>query len=246
MDAQGVVRFLTVQGETGRATTVPTGGGRRSTFAVSPDDQRIAVVVSDYTSNGVALKLYVEDLNGGTNHLDLFTSSGAFGLWPIGWHGTDNLVVAKVQACVGGVGLGGNGPLEFHVVDPASAARRYTIGNATCIIAGPASPGGAVCETSTQANVVNWTAVTTRSIPLQGAAAAYISPDGNHVALVTGPGTAVEGYKTFAGLHACGWIDDTHVMSAGQVNPQVADVTSGNSVPIAAQGDCAGRLPGGL
>src|SRR6195256_4883124 len=56
MDAQGVVRFLTVQGETGRATTVPTGGGRRSTFAVSPDDHRIAVVVSDYTSNGVALK----------------------------------------------------------------------------------------------------------------------------------------------------------------------------------------------
>lgn len=64
MDAQGVVRFLTVQAETGRATTVPTGGGRRSMFAVSPDDQRIAVVVNDYTSTGVALKLYVEDLNG--------------------------------------------------------------------------------------------------------------------------------------------------------------------------------------
>src|SRR2546427_12796004 len=96
MDAQGVVRFLTVQGETGRATTVPTGGVRRSMFSVSPDDQRIAVVVSDYTSSGVAVRLYVEDLNGGSNHLDLFSSSGAYGLQPIGWHGINNLVLAKV------------------------------------------------------------------------------------------------------------------------------------------------------
>jgi hypothetical protein len=35
-------------------------------------------------------------------------------------------------------------------------------------------------------------------------------------------------------------------MSAGHANPQVVDVTSGVLVPIAAQGDCAGRLPGGL
>jgi hypothetical protein len=245
MDAQGVVRFLTVQGETGRATTVPVGGGRRSTFAVSPDDQRIAVIVSDYNSGGAAQKLYVEDVNGGGNHVDIFTSSGPSGLWPIGWHGNDNLVVALVPACLGG----GGGPQEFHVVDPATAARRFTIGSfSTCPVAGPPSPGGAVCETTThtQANVINWTAVTIRSIPLQGAAFAYISPDGNHVALVTGPGTTIEGYKSFAGLHICGWIDDTHVMSAGEVNPRVADVTSGNMVPIAAQGDCAGRLPGGL
>jgi hypothetical protein len=245
MDAQGVVRFLTVQGDTGRATTVPSGSGRRSTFAVSPDDQRIAVIVSDFNSSGAAQRLYVEDLNGGGNHIDIFTSSGPSGLWPIGWHGNDNLVVALVPVCLGG----GGGPQEFHVVDPGSAARRFTIGSfSTCPIAGPPSRGGAVCENTahTQANVINWTAVTIRSIPLQGAAAAYISPDGNHVALVTGPGTAVEGYKTFGGLHVCGWIDDTHVMSAGQANPQVVDVTSGVLVPIAAQGDCAGRLPGGL
>src|SRR5713101_9859939 len=111
MDAQGVVRFLTVQGETGRATTVPSGGGLRSMFAVSPDDQRIAVIVSNFNSAGVAIKLYVEDLSGGGNHLDIFSSSGPTGLWPIGWHGTDNLVVAKMPACLQGGGPFCCGPI---------------------------------------------------------------------------------------------------------------------------------------
>src|SRR5258708_17928215 len=142
MDAQGVVRFMTVQGETGRATTVPVGGGRRSMFAVSPDDQRIAVVVSDFTAAGVSIRLYVEDLNGATNHVDIFNSTGAFGLWPIGWHGTDNLVVAKVPSCSQGGGLFCCGPLQLHVVDPATAVRRYTLGGRDFVNARAPSPAG--------------------------------------------------------------------------------------------------------
>src|SRR5712692_8773850 len=132
MDAQGVVRFLTVQGESGRATTVPVGGGRRSMFAVSPDDQRIAVIVSDFTSAGAAIRLYVEDLNGGSNHADIYSQSNAFSLWPIGWHGTDNLVVAKVPACTQGGGPFSASSQELHVVDPATAVRRYTLGGPDC------------------------------------------------------------------------------------------------------------------
>src|SRR5260370_10214982 len=126
MDAQGVVRFLTVQGESGRATTVPVGGGRRSMFAVSPDDQRIAVIVSDFTSAGAAVKLYVEDLNGGSNPARTVNQSNAFSLWPIGWHGTDNLVVAKVPACTQGGGPFSASPQELHVVDPATAVSHST------------------------------------------------------------------------------------------------------------------------
>src|ERR1700730_15100607 len=87
LDAQGVVRFLTPKGETGRATTVPAGGQRRSMFTVSPDDQRIAVVVNDYTASGASTRLYVEDLNGGANHLDIFSETGSHTRWPIGWTG---------------------------------------------------------------------------------------------------------------------------------------------------------------
>src|SRR4029077_2869017 len=105
MDAQGVVRFLSPAGAVGQATSVPAPGARtRSMFAVSPDDRRIAVVVATFNSGGASTILYVEDLNGGSNHVVLFTESGAYTIWPIGWHGTANLVVAKVAACLQNVG----------------------------------------------------------------------------------------------------------------------------------------------
>lgn len=259
MDAQGVVRFLTVQGESGRATTVPVGGGRRSMFAVSPDDQRVAVIVSDFTSSGVSLKLYVEDLNGGTNHVDIFTSSGAFGLWPIGWHGTNNLVVAKVPSCTQGGGPLCCGPLELHVVDPATAVRRFTLGGPDCVIAGAASPAGVVCETTAVDGFkVDWTGARV-SLGVAGERHyEYLSPDGQRLANVfSSTRTTVGSSATIIGstantltltMEVCGWIDNTHVIANGdaQHQPRVADATNGHIVPVAALGTCAGRIPGGL
>src|SRR5258708_380396 len=187
MDAQGVVRFLTVQGESGRATTVPVGGGRRSMFAVSPDDQRIAVIVSDFTSAGAAIKLYVEDLNGGTNHADIYSQANAFSLWPIGWHGTDNLVVAKVPACTQGGGPFSASPLELHVVDPATAVRHFTLGGPTCVVAGAASPAGRVWEgTSTSLlKHLTWTGCILKTLPPHTLAPAHPSPPGHSIAVVS-------------------------------------------------------------
>ncbi len=249
MDALGVVRYLAPNGDAGRATTVPIGPSRRSMFAVSPDDQRIAVVVDDFTASGASTRLYVEDLNGGGHHADIFGESGAFTLWPTGWHGANNLVVAKVPSCTQGGGPGTAGPTEFHVVDPATAFRRFTVGGPGCLIAGPPSPAGAVCESDVQATVVTWTAIATRAFTIQGFTPAYLSPDGSQVATIVNGDTVIqESSKTFPGTQMCGWIDDTHVFSGGdaQRQPRVGDITTGNVVPIAAQGDCAGRLPGGL
>src|SRR6266852_4178998 len=253
MDAQGVIRFLTVQGETGRATTVPTGGGRRSMFAVSPDDQRIAVVVSDFTSSGVALKLYVEDLNGGTNHVDIFNSNGTTGLWPIGWHG-GSLVVAKIRACSQGGGPFCCGPIELHVVDPTTAARRFTLGGTSCLIDGDPSPAGVACDDSatfTKVSVVDWTGNTLRGFSVAGPTPAYLSPDGRLVALYSFEGSGVtkfEGTTLTLNMQTCGWIDSTHVIAgdSGQAQARIGDVTTGKVVPVAARGTCAGRLPGGL
>jgi hypothetical protein len=252
MDALGVVRFLAPNGDQGQATTLPIGPARRSMFAVSPDDQRIAVIVDDFTSSGATTRLYVEDLNGGGNHVDAFSESGGYTLWPTGWHGMNNLVVAKVPACTQGGGPFSAGPQELHVVDPRTAVRRFTVGGPTCVIAGPPSPAGAVCEDTAafaQANVVSWTGTTSRSLSIAGPMLAYLSPNGSQVALVASAGTVMsESGQKFAGMQACGWIDDTHVFSGGdtQLQPRVGDVTSGNVVPVAAQGDCAGRIPGGL
>ena len=252
MDAQGVVRFLHPNGNTGRATTVPVGSQRRSMFTVSPDDKRIAVVVGDFSSSGMATSLYVEDLNGGAHHKVIFNSTGPSGLWPIGWHGAD-LVVAKVIACVQGGTAFCCGPQELHVVNAATALRKSTLGAAGCVIAGPPSAAGAVCESDAQANVLDWSGVTTRSFSIQGPTPAYLSPNGNQAALdKANPAnfldTEVEGsHATFSDLQACGWIDSTRVLGTDrQGSPQVADIVTGSVVPVAAQGSCAGRIPGGI
>lgn len=247
-DALGVVHFLTPNGDTGRATTVPIGSARRSMFAVSPDDQRIAVVVDDFNSSGASTRLYVEDLNGGGNHVELYSEAGAYTLWPIGWHsGSSNLVLGKMPSCSGPYCCG---PLELHVVDPATAVRRFTLGGSGCVIEGPPSPAGAVCETGTQANVLSWTGTTTRSIPVQGTTHAYISPDGTQVAVDVGgePSTTLVPQGEIVSLPACGWIDDTHLLAGGDAQGQsgVGNITTGQVVPVAALGYCEGRIPGGL
>jgi hypothetical protein len=251
LDAQGNVTFLTPNGETGHATRVPVGGQSRSMFAVSTDDQRIAVVQETLTASGATTVLYVEDLNGGTNHVKLFSETGAYTLWPIGWHGTNNLVVAKVAAC----GRGGQpfccGPLELHVVDPNTGVRLFTLGGPTCVIAGPPSPAGAVCENAnvfSKASVLSWTGASVQSIPVQGPLMAYLSPDGTAVAIVDANSTTFAGVKQTLELFACGWIDGTHVLAGGDTQQQarVGDVASGNIIPVPAQGTCGGRIPGGL
>ncbi len=251
-EAQGGVTYLSPDGSKRQAASVPAGtGSRRSMFAVSPDDSRIAVVVADFNSSGASTRLYVEDL-GGTNHVDLFSETGAYSLWPIGWHGSNNLVVAKVPACTQGGGPFCCGPLELHVVDPATANRRFTLGGPSCVIAGTPSPAGVLCENNpsfTQGTWLNWTAGTVRNLALNGAAFAYVSPGGQFVAFVDNNGTSFTiGAPTIAGMFACEWIDDNHVLSGGdaQHQPRVANATTSAVVPVAAPGDCGGRLPGGL
>jgi hypothetical protein len=253
-DAQGAVHYLGPGGDTGTATTVPApSASRRSMFSVSPDDSRIAVVVDDFNSSGAATRLYVENLNGGGNHLDLFSETGASSLWPVGWHGTNNLVLAKSPACTQGGGPFCCGPQELHVVDPATATRRFTLGSSSsCVIAGTPSPAGVVCENNgsfSQGTWLNWTAGTVRTLALNGPAFAYVSPGGQFVAFVDNSGTSFTiGAPTIVGMFACTWIDDNHILSGGdaQHQPRVATATTSAMVPVAAQGDCGGRLPGGL
>lgn len=254
LDAQGGVHYLGVDGATGTATTVPAPTTtRRAMFSVSPDDSRIAVIVDDFNSSGASTRLYVENLYGGGSHLDVYSESGGYTLWPIGWHGTNNLVVGKSPACTQGGGPFCCGARELHVIDPATATRRFTLGDySSCPITGTPSPSGVVCENGTdftQGKWLNWTGGTVKTLALNGPAFAYVSPGGQFVAFVDNNGTSFTiGAPTIAGMFACTWIDDNHVLSGGdaQHQPRVATVTTSAMVPVAAQGDCAGRLPGGL
>ena len=252
MDASGAVDVLSPT--RGRAaapiTTLPSPtASRRSMFAVSPDDSMIAVIVNDYTASGANTKLYVNQTALGAQNL-IFSETGARTLWPIGWHGTNNLVLAVVPSCTQGGGPFCCGVQELHVVDPATATRRFTLGGITsCPIVGSPSPAGVVCWDGANSRVLNWTAGVVRTYPVQGPEQQLLSPNGSHVALVDNTGTVIQDSgKSIPNLFACTWVDDSHVLAGGdpQHQPRLADVTSGSLAPVAAQGDCAGRLPGGL
>jgi hypothetical protein len=257
MDAQGVVRYLAPNGAAAQATTVPAPTvSRHATFAVSPDDRRIAVVVADYGSTGASTRLYVEDLSGGGNHLDLFSESGPQTLWAVGWHGANNLVLAVAPSCTQGGGPFCCGMQELHVVDPATANRRFTIGG-RCRLAGPPTAAGIVCEDTANltASVLDWTAKSVRTVRIGEVEPGLVSPDGDHIAFVSPTrGTtgvydvATRFFSETAGLSACGWIDDFHLLAGGtaQQQPRITDFRSWTTVPVAALGDCGGRIPGGL
>jgi hypothetical protein len=248
LDAAGVVHFLGPTGDTGRATTLPAGGQQRSMFTVSPNDQRIAVVVSDFTVRGAETRLYVEDLHGGTNHTDLFSETGSYGLWPIGWH-ANSLVVAKVPTCTQGGAFGCCGPLELHVIDAYTGVRTVTIGGPSCIVSGPPTPAGVLCETAAvDGNVFDWNGFLTKGNPVGLRRLMFLSPDGQHYAAADSGKTVLVYEAVTLKMEACGWIDAAHVFSGsdGQGQPGVGDITTGTVVPVAAEGTCAGRLPGGL
>ena len=252
MDALGVVRYLAPNGDAGQAITLPIGPARRSLFAVSPDDALMAVVVVDFASGGATTNLYMYQLQPGGSKPLLFQQSGAYALWPTGWHGSTSLVLAKVPACTQGGGFGCCGPQEFHVVDPRTAVRRFTVGSPTCVPAGAPSPAGVVCENPSNpqvATIDDWTGAQTGGFPIGAPTTAILSPDGKLVAVVADtPPTTIFPTSVAVSLAACGWIDNAHLLSGGdaQHQPSVGNVITGQVVPVAALGDCAGRVPGGL
>lgn len=252
MDANGGVWTLAPDGTKSGSPIInlpaPTTS-RRSMFAVSPDDAEMAVVVDDFTSSGATTKLYMDQLQLGGSQTLLYSETGSFTLWPIGWHGTNNLVVGKIGACTQGGGPFVGTPQELHVVDPATATRRFVIGSSTCPPVNRPSPAGVVCENPPSATVLNWTAGTVHTYTIQGPVGAYLSPSGGNVAFVDNTGTTfTSSGSAMAGLFTCAWIDDTHVLGGGSIQPQprVGNVTNGQVVPVAAQGDCGGRIPGSL
>ena len=253
------IRSLALDGKTADVTAVPGGSSIVSFFSVSPDDQKIAVVVEDLSGDPVKIRLYVEDLVGGGNHADIYsTTAGAKGLtlWPMGWHGK-SLVLAVWPVCSF---EGGRLPVEWHVSDSVTAARQATIGSSSCQVGSFPSPAGVACirypTRPAQATVYDWSgnAVSTGAVPDIGWDSG-LAPNGGRLYTIpaVAPGapppetdviTIAGGTATlsFPGHSACGWIDDTHMLAPDAV----LEVPSGGIRALATPGICAGRFPGGL
>ena len=251
-------------------TTVPGGPNIVSSFSVSPDDQKIAVLTEDVSSGtGISERLYVEDLHGGGHHLDIYTTQvpkdkRGTTLWPMGWH-AGALVLAVFPVCT--FEPAGLTPSDWHVSNATNATRIAAISANNCTLSYWPSAAGVGCTNAQGVtNLYDWAgkvmSVTGPGSTGSGYSMTSLSPKGNSILFATaGPGAATPStgivqlgpgpYATVPGHAACLWIDEDHLLAQDAVI-QFSAETPGNVmvttsvVPLADSGVCAGRFPGGL
>ena len=241
LDGDTLVRYAAVDGSAGVAATVPGGANAHATFAVSPNDARIAVSVIDYSTSPPRMRMYVEDLASGGNHIDLFDSSSVYE-WPVGWHGGD-LVVA-----VGRAFSLGDAPNPYQavdgylLVDPATGKRISTIGSASCQVTGWLSPAGTACVGSAGIGAIDWSGKLTIFAERTGLSVGTLSPDGLQIAgCCSGTGESVALINASGSTrpirlagHYIAWADATRLLAATQINGTytMVDLSSGALTPM--------------
>ena len=203
-DGDSQLRALAPAGGSSIVHQLPNVRGKtRAVFAVSPDGNRIAISLFDWSVTPMSLRIYVEDLMGGGNHVEIFRSTSVYE-WPVAWHKGD-LVLA-----VNPVGNASNpyGAGAYHVAKASDGTRLAVMGGSDCLVVGPLSPSGTACAsdcdaTTTCIEAVDWSGA--RSLIYRrpnamgsGASWSALSPDGTAVTTGTeGPG---DGVATRAGV----------------------------------------------
>jgi hypothetical protein len=276
LDGDSRIRWLKADGTTGAAETVPGGPEVHATFAVTPDDSRIAVALLDYSVYPVRLTLYVEDI-GGAHHSVIFTSTDHY-VWPVAWH-AGQLVVAylgpgavpfksKTNFYSGGdltrypYGPDPYGGINLHVINPVTALRE-------AIISGGGASG---MLTRSGTAVVQGDAVDWNGQPIfwnsphdygTYSAAGSLSPNGQVIAACCEqPGSAGHLVLWYPGDQMrvlavtvtandwVGWLDDSHLVTgfyqSADGTPSVVDLSSNTLTSVDAHGIVAAILPGGL
>lgn len=265
LDGDTTVRFLSPRFandlEKGEATRVPGGGQVASTFTVSPDDRRIAVVATDYSKSPPAFRIYVEDLAGGANHTEIFSGDGSHGVpWAVGWH-SGQIVLGYTGGCIRAGGPFSTFPFEYHLVDATTAVRSATLGTQTgCHAVSLPSAAGVLClEPGGRTQVLGWDGRSQRQFAA-GDAPYFnysLSPSGMSIGACceTSGATTVEGvssqtYHVAGSGTGIGFIDDQHLLIGAPSRQSQARVFvlggAGTTIPVAAIGEFVARLPGGL
>jgi hypothetical protein len=254
LDGDSKVVYLRPDGATGLATTISVDSNSAAVFAVSPDDTRIAVAVITFPFPA-RTRIYVEDLSGGGNHIELFSSSTVIE-WPVGWH-QGHLVLAvglnaHPQNAYEGFAWGYRG---YHVADASTGNRLATVCDGYDAFAPPV-PAGTVCSNGSSYQESDWSGVT-RPLPADsGCGGGALSTDGSQVADCQGSQrtvalVALDGSirsTSYPGTPA-GWMDANHLVANSSVvdhSLSVIDTRSMAVTQIQAQGFFAGSIPGGL
>src|SRR2546427_4598194 len=260
-------------GQTEDVTTVPGGLSKVSFFSVSPDDKRIAVLVEDMSPDtGINILLYVEDLRGRGNHVNIYSTStpknSGTTLWPMGWN-RGHLVLAVMPACTHPSGAVFMSPREWHVSSATTGVRLASINSRNaCILSFWPSPAGVACVNGTTAYLYDWTGKVTGTVPAgSGDLHSRRSPSGRSIFFSNKAGIGAlpsdllphdgdEASRAVSvgnvelpipGNIACLWIDEDHLLGTQQIfgfpSGQQAELAGEPTIP---SGVCVGRFPGGL
>lgn len=152
------VHYLLPTGVTGSATRISVGAGEEAGFAVSPDDMRIAVAIFSYalpaSTQGSTpptykgMRMYVEDLNGGGHHVDIFTST-TVAEFPIGWTAGHLVIAITTPLCCQALPLNPYAATSYHVASPDNGDRLTSLCENSYGPSGPVEPVGTMCLANT-------------------------------------------------------------------------------------------------
>jgi len=209
LDGNTDIRSLSPSGTTADVMSIPGGATAELIFAVSPDDQRIAVAELTERSDPSkdSSKAYVEDLGSGSNRVWLWKANlGASATrGPIGWHGSSLIdaiypnnqcptTQCPLSAPLSAITYGSG----YHVFDPVTgnvSARVCDESKTYPYWFGPVglpTAYGTACDKlqgeSVRLTVVGWSGA--EHLFLQDARQAVgstLSPDGTRIACLGGP-----------------------------------------------------------
>ncbi|MDQ2960308.1 MAG: hypothetical protein M3R48_04570 [Candidatus Dormibacteraeota bacterium] len=139
LDGDTDIHSLAADGTSALVKSIAAGTTAELAFAVSPDQQHVAVSAITEQSNDARSTGhgYIENLGDSGGHADFFTNTGYSAYrWPIAWFGNsivDAIGAAGAESCQqGGYGLAGQTSAipcaaSIHVVDAATQNRVATI-----------------------------------------------------------------------------------------------------------------------
>jgi hypothetical protein len=276
LDGDSDIRFLRPDGTTGLVTRITLGSKQAAAFSVSPDDLRIAVSVLDYTRYPVSTRLYVEDLRGGTNHIQLFYSASVIE-WPVGWHAGRLVMALGIDSPPQNLFDGFKPATGYHVVNAQTGARLLSLCT-NKVGYQPESPAGAVCIDLQAGSTTSWDG-RSRALPFarkpdatSGVCSLFgpLSPTGVIATIIISrsqggcsggpdiflisPSGVVDTRPVSSNTSPNGWIDSTDLVVHSSAYPtnspnsvlSIVNVNTRASAQIQAEGSFVAVLPGSL
>jgi len=227
LNAKTEVRFLDPDGTTGLVTHIPSGDYDTSTFAVSPDDKRIAVSILGYAPPGewtnsfpkyTGTHMYVEDLVGRGHHVDIFDSTSVVE-FPIGWTGGQLVVAVSTIACCTRILINPYNASAYHVADPETGKRLASLCENSSGPLGPPEPAGAICwHDQGSPTFQRWDGTpfpAPAAVPSPDPNLIAMSPDGRRVAVggdrIRIMGNGPDDLLSESG-YVVGWLDANHIV----------------------------------